>query len=281
GEHKHLLISLLNALLPLQKGQEIVGIEYLSSEQVPRTLLGKNSIVDVKCVDNRNRYFIVEMQMAWSKLFANRLVFNASKAYVQQFDKKKVEDEVAKFQEAYPVYSLAIVNSELRKLGDDAQEKWYHHYKIADIDNPERVIEGLEFVIVELPKFKPETWSQTDKRMAVLWLRFLQEIGVSEAAPDELMKTKEIEQAVSICEVGAFTKEELAYYDEYWVKAVWEASCDHLEEQVVEKDKIIAEKDQALAEKDLALAAERKALAEKNVEMAKLLERIAQLEKKQ
>ncbi|MDR2813298.1 MAG: Rpn family recombination-promoting nuclease/putative transposase, partial [Prevotellaceae bacterium] len=52
GGHKHLLISFLNALLPLQKGQEIVGIEYLPAEQVPRTLLGKNSIVDVKCIDS-------------------------------------------------------------------------------------------------------------------------------------------------------------------------------------------------------------------------------------
>ncbi|MDR2813728.1 MAG: Rpn family recombination-promoting nuclease/putative transposase, partial [Prevotellaceae bacterium] len=70
GEHKHLLISFLNALLPLRKGQEIVSIEYLSPEQVPRTPISKNSIVDVKCVDNRNRYFIVEMQMAWNQSFA-------------------------------------------------------------------------------------------------------------------------------------------------------------------------------------------------------------------
>jgi hypothetical protein len=58
GEHKDLLISFLNALLPLQKGQEIAGIEYLPPEQVPRApLLGKNSVVDVKCIDSRGRYF--------------------------------------------------------------------------------------------------------------------------------------------------------------------------------------------------------------------------------
>jgi hypothetical protein len=59
GENKEVLISFLNSLLPLKEGQEIESIEYLSPEQVPRTALGKNSIVDVKCTDNEGRAFIV------------------------------------------------------------------------------------------------------------------------------------------------------------------------------------------------------------------------------
>jgi predicted transposase/invertase (TIGR01784 family) len=299
GEHKHLLISFLNALLPLQKGQEIADVEYLSPEQVPRSVLGKNSIVDVKCIDSRKRCFIVEMQMAWNTYFSNRLIFNASKALVQQFDKKKIEDGAATFYEIFPVYSLAIVNSSLPKLPgeeeEEAQAKWYHHYKIADIDNPNRVIEGMEFVVVELPHFKPETWSQTDKRMAVLWLRFLKEINADEAVDDELLQEAEIRQALSLCEEGAFTREELAIYDEYKVNAMWEATWGVLESKIAEKEQALAaerkasaEKEQALAaerkasaEKEQALAAERKASAEKDAEMAKLLERISQLEKKQ
>ena len=35
GEHKELLISFLNALLPLQPGKEIVSVEYLPAELVP------------------------------------------------------------------------------------------------------------------------------------------------------------------------------------------------------------------------------------------------------
>jgi predicted transposase/invertase (TIGR01784 family) len=265
GEHKHLLISFLNALLPLQKGQEIVSIEYLTSEQAPRTPVGKNSIVDVKCVDNSNRYFIVEMQMAWSQQFANRLIFNASKAFVQQFDKKTLKEKARTFSKACPVYSLAIVNSELPKLPSEEKTKWYHHYKIAEMGNPERVIEGLEFVIVELPKFKPATWSQTDKRMAVLWLRFLKELEASETVAEELLQEEEIKEAISICEVGAFTKEELAYYDECLVIAMWDATYGELEETIAEQSNALAEKENALAEKD--------------AEMAKLREIIAQLKR--
>ena len=69
GEHPDLVISLLNALLPLNKGEEIETIEYLSPELVPENPLRKFSIVDVRCRDNRGRQFLVEMQMVWSREF--------------------------------------------------------------------------------------------------------------------------------------------------------------------------------------------------------------------
>ena len=55
GENKELLISFLNSFLPLEDEQEVVEIEYLSPELVPVTPLGKNSIVDVRCMDNHGR----------------------------------------------------------------------------------------------------------------------------------------------------------------------------------------------------------------------------------
>ena len=63
GEHPDLVMSLLNALLPLEKGKEICDIHYLSPERVPRTEEGKDSIVDVCCETNDKRQFIVEMQI--------------------------------------------------------------------------------------------------------------------------------------------------------------------------------------------------------------------------
>ncbi|MDR1156675.1 MAG: Rpn family recombination-promoting nuclease/putative transposase, partial [Bacteroidales bacterium] len=87
GEHKHLCISLLNSLLPLEESGRIVSIEYLSPEHAPHTPLGKDSIVDVKCMDATERFFIVEMQMYWSSLFTKRMVFNAAQALVKQADR--------------------------------------------------------------------------------------------------------------------------------------------------------------------------------------------------
>ena len=87
GEHPDLLMGFLNALMPLPCDRLIQEIEYLPAEQVPDIIGKKNSIVDVKCKDKSGRVFIVEMQMLWTDDFMNRIVFNASKAYVRQLDK--------------------------------------------------------------------------------------------------------------------------------------------------------------------------------------------------
>ena len=54
GEHPDLVMSLLNALLPISVGQEITDIEY-PAEIVPDNPLRKNSIVDVRCKDKFGR----------------------------------------------------------------------------------------------------------------------------------------------------------------------------------------------------------------------------------
>ena len=62
GEHKNLLKSFLNALLPLADDGQIQSLDYLTPEQVPEIPgLLKHSIVDVKCKDTQGRTFIVEM----------------------------------------------------------------------------------------------------------------------------------------------------------------------------------------------------------------------------
>ena len=64
GEHPDLVLSLLNALLPFKKDEELItSVEYLPAEMVPENPLRKNSIVDVRCKDLVCRQFIVEMQM--------------------------------------------------------------------------------------------------------------------------------------------------------------------------------------------------------------------------
>ena len=42
------------------------------------------------------------------------------------------------------------------------------------MEHTEKAIDGLHLVFVELPKFNPHTYSE--KKMQVLWLRYLTEI---------------------------------------------------------------------------------------------------------
>ncbi|MDR1340928.1 MAG: Rpn family recombination-promoting nuclease/putative transposase [Prevotellaceae bacterium] len=205
GEHSDLLKSFLNALMPLNKNQQIVSLDYIPAEQVPENPAKKNSIVDVLCKDNYGRRFVVEMQMLWTNYFTRRMVFNASKAYVRQLNKGEY------YHLLQPVYGLAILNESF----DSQTPEFYHHYRIVNYRNTEEVIEGLEFVMIELPKFEAEKWA--DRRMAVLWLRFLKEVAEDmQDVPEEFNENEDIRKALDICREGGFTEAELAAYEKYW-----------------------------------------------------------------
>ena len=78
-----------------------------------------------------------------------------------------------------------------------------------------KVIEGLHFTFIELPKFTPH--SIADKRMMVLWLRFLTEINSNtKDIPSDLLNDPEIGKAVEELEISGFSDAELRAYDKFW-----------------------------------------------------------------
>ena len=206
AKHPDLLISLLNSLLPLSDEEQIVEIKYLPTELVPELYGRKNTIVDVLCQDVSGRKFCVEMQMEWSNAFMQRVLFNASKLYVTQLQKN--ED----YSILKPVYSLNLVNEIFEK---DMPDYFIHNYRIVHDRDTKKVIEGLHFTFIELPKFTPHTFME--KRMSVLWLRFLTEINSNtREVPADLLECPEISKALEELKVTSFTDTELRTYDKFW-----------------------------------------------------------------
>ena len=207
GEHPDLVMSLLNALLPLPEDGLIESVEYLTPEMVPENPTKKDSIVDVRCKDQQGRQFIVEMQLYWNEEFKRRVLLNASKAIVRQLDKG--ED----YSLIQPVYCLSLVND---KAFDYETDEFYHDYAIVDVEHTDRHIEGLRLVFVELPKFKPQ--SIAERKMAVLWLRFLTEIAEDTVeAPAELMENEATRKALGLVEKSAMTEGQLYAYERFWM----------------------------------------------------------------
>lgn len=206
AKHPDLLISLLNSLLPLSDEEQIVEIKYLPNELVPELYGRKNTIVDVLCQDVSDRKFCVEMQMEWSNAFMQRVLFNASKLYVTQLQKAE------EYETLKPVYSLNLVNEIFEK---DMPDCFIHNYRIVHDKDTKKVIEGLHFTFIELPKFTPHTF--LEKRMSVLWLRFLTEIDSdTREVPADLLESPEISKALEEVKVSSFTDAELRTYDKFW-----------------------------------------------------------------
>ena len=257
GEHKHLVISLLNAMLPLKEDEQVESIEYWPAEKVPdRMQAEKDSIVDVCCKDNKKREFIVEMQMTWTDSFKKRVLLNASKAYVAQ--SKKGDD----YELLQPVYALNFVNENFMDDVDD----YYHYFHLVHDKYTNQVIDGLHLIFVELKKFKPQTFSE--KKMQVLWLRFLTEINdETREVPAELLENAEVSEALEIVERAAFDDGEMRAYDKFWDNVSIQKTLDNARKREIEAanaakreaKKAVAE---AKAETEKAKAETEKAKAE-------------------
>ena len=198
----------------------------------------------MRCEETGGRKFIVEMQLNWRASFKQRVLLNASKAYVMQLPRGD------KYESLQPVYSLNLVND----IFEPDMEEYYHYYRLVHYLHSDKVLEGLHLVFVELPKFKAK--NLTEKKMQVLWLRFLTEIGeATKAAPRELVEDPHVNQALEILEESAYNAAEMYAYDRFWDYVSREATKEAEMKEALEKlDAATAERDAATARADAATA---------------------------
>ena len=235
GEHPNIMKSFLNALLPFEEGRFIKELTYQDPGLIPELPELKHSIVDVRCTDNYDRQFIVEMQMYWTNSFKSRMLFNAGKAYIKQIEKGK------QYNKLQPVYGLSLVD-DIFLTDKEYEDKYYHHYCLSHQEYPNETIEGIELIFIELEKFTAKTY--TDKKMRALWLRFLTEIDENTRnIPTDLIKIEEIKQALEHLQVSAFTNEELTYYDKYWDRIRIEKAAIDDAKRETEKTKKLLKKE--------------------------------------
>lgn len=145
-------------------------------------------------MDLTGKQFIVEMQMLWTDSFKSRILYNASKAFIKQIDRGE------EYKALQPVYSLCIINENF----EPHLPEYLHHYKIVHLQYSNKIIPGLEFVFIELPKFKAHKF--TDKKLSVLWIRFLSEIRDNqEEIPKIFNEFPELKEATELIKESAYT----------------------------------------------------------------------------
>ena len=205
GNHPKRLISLLNALLPLSEEEQIHEIEYLPTELVPEINSYRYAVANILCTDAMSNKFCVVIRIEWSDAFQLRVQFLASELYVNPAIKQ------VKYFAQYPTYSLNLISDTFKYNTPD----FIHNYHVVYDKDTHKVIEDLHFTFIELPKFTPH--SIADKRMMVLWLRFLTEINSdTKEIPADLLNDPEIGKAVEELEISGFSDAELWAYDKFW-----------------------------------------------------------------
>ncbi|MDR1886293.1 MAG: PD-(D/E)XK nuclease family transposase, partial [Prevotellaceae bacterium] len=160
-------------------------------------------------------------------------------------------------------------------------------YRMVNINDTDKQIEGLELVFIELPKFKPT--GRAEKKLYDLWLRFLTAIrGDSDEVPPELLEEGVTKEAVRYLERNSYTKGQLEAYDKYWdiirtertryldalEKGEAKGKAEGLKEGEKERKQLAA----ALARERLEKEKKEAALTREREEKETLEQRIAELE---
>lgn len=179
--HKSLLISFLNAILGLENKRRIKSVELLPQEEAPQIKGLKTSILDIKCTDERNVQYIVEMQNRKIPSFIKRTQYYLAHSYVNQLSKGSTHLELR------PIILLAIANHELFPEKD----RVISFHKTLDTKTFENDLKDMSYVFVELPKF---TKSETElKTVQDKWIYFLKNWHESKSVPPTVSEEEIIE----------------------------------------------------------------------------------------
>lgn len=201
GGHLDLLISFLNAVLPLPEDRPIVEINCLPTYQVTTISEFRCSIVGVKCTDALKRMFIVEVQMNWTDSFEESLLFDFSCVSV-----RSASGSGEHYDWLYRTYRLNLVAKAY-----DVTEDWNHHYQVTESNLHGDEVNRFNLIFIELPKVPVS--SPKEKPLRLLWLRFLREINEkTETISEDLLAIPEIAKAVKLAERSAYTPAELESY---------------------------------------------------------------------
>ena len=173
-----ILIQVLNSILQLPPGSEIVEITLLNPYNLQETANDKLSILDIKAKDQTGRHFNVEMQMLAHSALLKRILYYWSNLHPEQLGKGDDYELIR------PTISICFVNDVIFPNVLD------HHlcFRLLEQQHHFAMTDDIEFHIFELPKFTKslnELVTGLDK-----WLYFLRhgETIDSKAVPPELQQ---------------------------------------------------------------------------------------------
>ena len=208
--HKPLLISFLNAILSLEGKRQIKKVDFLTKEQAPLIKESKTSIVDVKCTDERNVQYIVEIQNKQIPAFIKRTQFYVAHSYVTQ------APTGSEYVDLKPVILLALANHKLFP----GKEKIISYHKTLDVETLEHDLQDMSYVFIELPKF-----NKSEEELETLqdkWIYFFKNWEKDQEIPGKMQEKELIEAYRSMeqfnwnkDEMEAYIKANIALTDEY------------------------------------------------------------------
>ncbi|NCP84294.1 MAG: Rpn family recombination-promoting nuclease/putative transposase [Bacteroidetes bacterium] len=143
---KEMLISFLNDLLVYESGT-IVDITYLNTEQFGQAEDHRKSFFDIYCKNEKEEYFIVEIQRASHLNFKERMLYYSTFPIQQQA--KKGEWDFA----LTAIYVIAILNFELDDKNGN-QHKIVSRVQLVESESKEVFYPKLTYIFWKCPNLQ-------------------------------------------------------------------------------------------------------------------------------
>lgn len=201
-QHKEILIGFLNALLELEGDKRIKEVTLKNPWQPPDIPLLKETILDIKAVDNRGISFLVEMQIRDTNFFDKRALYYTAKAYTGQIKKG----------ENYPKLNQVIFIGIL-DFNSFEGDNYLTRHLVLNRETLKQELSDIEFNFIELKKF---TKSEEELESIIeKWIYFIKNADNLSMIPRNAEAIPELNEAYKLASMNTWSEEELEIY-EYW-----------------------------------------------------------------
>lgn len=202
-ENKDLLKSLLNAILPPH--EQLTELELKNPYNLTDYIDGKLSILDIKAVDEKGKWYDIEMQVEPLRHYGQKALYYWGKVFTGQIDSGELYSKLHK----------TIVISILDFIYFPHDERHHRIFSLRDIETYE-ICKGLDYMdlhFIELKKFKKEL--KEIKTTLDRWVTFLNNAYKYEKnkIPEELAADKEVQKAIEKLDLMYLDKKEREYYE--------------------------------------------------------------------
>ena len=195
-----ILISFLNSILDLPEGEKISSVIITDPCNQPDTPKLKRSIVDVRCTDQKNRQFIIEVQVENQNDYIQRSEYYVAMAIARQLESGDPYTKIV------PVIFLGILKFKLFD-GDD----YLSTHRILNVKTHEVTHKHASYTYIELPKFNKKLEELTT--VADKWISLIKNAESFHDIPSQMQMPLELDKALELLNKGTMTSNELAVYD--------------------------------------------------------------------
>lgn len=202
-ENKDILISFINAVV--SEDEQITDL-VLKNPYNPKNFgSDKLSILDVKAVDQKGRWYNIEMQITDQEYYDKRALYYWSRIYNSQLQEGINYDKLTK------TIGINVLN--FNCIEEDDESEYHNVYKLLNVRSKKEFIDHVEIHFIELEKYNKDlTQVQTVLDRWTTFLKRAHEYNKNRI-PTELSGVDSIKKAIEVLDTMYLDEHEREVYE--------------------------------------------------------------------